>query len=97
MRPPVSTPISGHQPDHFLRFGIVILTALGFIFLGLFLRSNARSWSRDVVSHPGPGLTMTESFSDHRFALMQDGGAVCLGFGTLLLGGLAYRWIAVDV
>ena len=68
------------MPRHLIAASIAAAT----IALGLFIRTHADGWSRDVVSQFGSGITVRKSYDKERHQLLEDFGAVLLGFGTLL-------------
>jgi hypothetical protein len=88
--------ITGHAVGGRLNIRRVIaaVTASSSLFVGLLIRANAEDWSRNVVRHVGPGTTITTLFDKGRAVLLQDVGAVLLGFAVVSMALLLVQWVA---
>ena len=62
------------------------------VAFGAILRAGADSWSRDIVSHPTPGVTITKHFDSGRYELLHETGAWSIGFGLVVLALVLSQW-----
>jgi hypothetical protein len=78
------------------RAGVAVVLGLACIGLGASLRAGAESWSRNVVSHPSPGLTVTTHFDADRYEFLREVGAWSIGFGLAVLAVTIGVWVSRD-